>query len=231
MIEYRQMAERVVPFQDLTTEERSNLTRVNWTVRTTSGQQIPDWAEIHDARYGTLRHVAIINDETGNIFDKVDLEWSPAAFVVIYRMKGNRREYLLPSERRVLLKDENGIQGDTFIPNIVQGMIRVWNDETPEQAAIRETKEEVGIDPKRIEKMDDLYINAANSQVAMPFFLVEVDSSQLQQYIQSIDPTEAIRVSEENWVAIEDIPKLRLQCAKTLAGLFLAEMRLLTESK
>lgn len=216
------MPERVVPFGQLSTEERQRLTRVNWQVRTASGAEITDWDEVKDARYGSLQHVAIINTESGQIYDKVDLVWTPAAFVVVYRKNRDRIEFLLPSERRVLLKDEKGQQGSVFIRNIPQGLIRVWQNETPEQAALREVREETEIEPKSIQKLEDIYFDAANSQVAMPFFLAEVDVQKLQRYQQALEAGEEIKVSEEDWFAIEDIQKLKIQCAKTLSGLLLA---------
>lgn len=216
------MPEKVVPFGELSAEERLRLIRVNWCVQTASSAEIRDWDKVVDARYGILQHVAIINTDTDQIYDKVDLVWSPAAFVVVYRKKDDRIEFLLPSERRVLLKDEQGVQGNVYIRNIPQGLVRVWQGETTDQAALREVKEEVGIDPKSIQKMEDLYFDPANSSTPMPFYLAEVDANELQQYIQSLDETEDIEVGEEDWFAIEDIQKLRIQCAKTLSGILLA---------
>lgn len=213
-----------MPFSQLSDLQRESLTRVNWLsyTRGASSPPIPDWTQVVDSRYGTMHHVAIIDDEKGTIFDKVDMEWSPAAFVVVYRAKDERIEFLLQNERRVLLKDENGIQGSVFIRNIPQGLIKTLQDETAEEAALREVLEETGVAPKSIQKMHDLYFDAANSQSSMPFFLAEVDPDEIQTYQQALDPSEEIRVSEDDWFALEDIPKLRLQCAKTLSGLMLA---------
>lgn len=217
------MPERVVPFTELSDQQRNSFTRVNWVAETRhGGSPITDWTVVVDSRYGTLHHVAVFDDEKGTIFDKVDIEWSPAAFVVVYRVKDERTEFLLQNERRVLLKDKNGVQGNVFIRNIPQGLIRSWQDETPEEAALREVKEETGVIPKKIQKMDDLYFDTANSQTAMPFFLAEVDPDEIQTYQQNLDPGEEIRVSEDDWFAPEDIPELKLQCAKTLSGLMLA---------
>lgn len=216
------MTERVVPISQLTPRERSRLHQMNWVAHDPLGNPIQHWSEVVDSRYGTLRHVAVFDDEKGTVFDKVDLEWNPAAFVVVYRQNQGRTEFLLQNERRVLLKDENGIQGNIFIRNIPQGLIRTQENETPEAAALREVKEETGVTPKSIQKMRDLYFDAANSQSAMSFYLAEVDPAEIQTYQQSLDPSETIRVSEEDWFAIEDIPQLQLQCAKTLSGLMLA---------
>lgn len=215
------MPERVVPFSELSDPQRESLNRVNWVERNKDGVENPFWAEINDSRYGTFRHVAIVDGERV-LYDKVDLEWKPAAFVAIYRQNGERTEFLLPSEKRILLKDENGIQGNVYIRNIPQGLIKEWENETAEQAALREVQEETGVTPRSIKKMHDLYFDAANSQTPMPFFLAEVDPNDIQTYQQSLDPGEEIRVSEDDWFAIEDIPQLQLQCAKTLSGLMLA---------
>lgn len=216
------MPERVVPFSELSDQQRESLTRVNWVERNQEGIENPYWTEINDTRYGTFRHVAIVNEESVVLFDKVDLEWKPAAFVAIYRQNGDRTEFLLPSEKRILLKDENGLQGNVYIRNIPQGLIKEWENETAEQAALREVLEETGVTPKNIQKMHDIYFDAANSRSSMPFFLAEVDPDEIQTYQQSLDPGEEIRVSEDDWFALEDIPELRLQCAKTLSGLMLA---------
>jgi len=217
------MAERVIPFSQLSQEELGGILagEVNWKVHTIDGREIADWTVVHDSRYGDLVHTAIIDDETGRVFDKVDLQWSPAAFVVIYRRNGQRIEFLLPRERRVLLKDEAGNQGEVTIRNIPQGLIKIWNDESPEHCARREIKEETGIDTQNLTYLGSLYFDAANSQTAMPFFLAEVEPHNAS-YEQSLHPDEKIAVGEDDWFALEDIPKLRLQCAKTLAGLALA---------
>lgn len=216
------MPERVVPFSELPADQLARFNRFNWKVTTRDGQEIHDWSEVVDSRYGTFRHVAIIDEEKGAIYDKVDLDWNPAAFVVVYRKKGERIEFLLPTERRILLKNEQGQQGNAYIRNIPQGMIRHWRGETAEQSALREVEEETGIRPKSIQKLEDIYFDAANSQTAMPFFLAEVDPDEIQTYQQSLDPTEEIKISEDDWFATEDIPQLQLQCAKTLSGLMLA---------
>lgn len=218
------MPEQIVPFSQLSDQQRKSLTRINWVSHTKGDDSppIPDWTQVVDSRYGTLRHVAVVDDEKGTIFDKVDMEWSPAAFVVVYRNNNGRIEFLLQNERRVLLKDENGVQGNVFIRNIPQGLVRTWQDEMPEEAALREVKEETGVTPKSIQKMRDLYFDAANSQTSMPFFIAEVDPDEIQTYQQSLDPGEVIRVSKEDWFAVEDISELKLQCAKTLSGLMLA---------
>lgn len=74
--------------------------------------------------------------------------------------------------------------------------MHVWQNETVDQAALREVKEEVGIELKSIIKMNDLYFDAANSSTPMPFYLAEVDADEIQTYAQSLDDTEDIKVDE-----------------------------------
>lgn len=203
----------------------SPLEKANWIVTTVSwgylDRSTVNWTKVVDERYGTITHLKVVNTETGNAYDKIDLEWSPAAFVVIYRKNKGRTEFLLPSEKRILLKDENGERGNTYIRNIPQGLVKTWQDETPEEAALREVKEETGLEPISITRVQDIYFDAANSSTAMPFFLAEVENKK-HKYNQDLDETEDIRVGEGDWFAIEDIPGLRLQCAKTLSGIMLA---------
>ncbi len=201
------------------------LKKANWAVTTESwgylDRSTASWTKISDERYGTIVHLKVVNTETGNAYDKIDLQWSPAAFVVIYRKNEGRTEFLLPSEKRILLKDENGEQGNVYIRNIPQGLVKTWQNETPEEASLREVKEETGLVPINLRRMQDIYFDAANSSTAMPFFLAEVENKK-HEYNQNLDETEDICVGEGDWFAIEDIPGLRLQCAKTLSGIMLA---------
>lgn len=215
------MTEHVVPFSDLSQGELDSIERFNWVAVGSDGLITPTWSQVKDERYGTIRHIAVKNDETGATFDKVELDWSPAAFVVIYRRNEDKTEFLLPSEKRILLKDENGEQGKVYIRNIPQGLVKNWQDETPEEAALREVKEETGLEPISITRIQDIYFDAANSSTAMPFFLAEVENRK-HGYNQYLDDSEDIRVGEGDWFSIEDIPGLRLQCAKTLSGIMLA---------
>ena len=201
--------------------DRKDLKRyASWIARTVDGKDFKDWTDILDPRYGIIHHV-IVENEDGSLRDKIDIEWKIAAFVVVFRRNDDRVEFLLPSERRILLKDRQGKQGNIFIRNIPQGLVMTWDNETSEEAALRELREETGLEPKSLIRMQDVYFDAANSQTAMPFFLAEVENKP-HLYEQSLGTTEDIRVGEEDWFALEDIPKLRLQCAKTMSGILLA---------
>ncbi|MBI2326867.1 NUDIX domain-containing protein [Candidatus Curtissbacteria bacterium] len=216
------MPDRVVPFSGLTPEERQRIPRPNWVVQTTSGEQIPDWSEVYDPGWATISHIAVINNETGRIFDKIDLHADGrGVFVVVFRRRGEKIEFLLPEERRVLLKDENGQQGNVYVKNIPQGQVRFWEHEDPKEAALREVKEETGLEPISIQQIGEVYFSTSNSHTKSPFFLAEVDATELK-YQQSLGEDEDIKVGDKDWYAIEDIPTLELQCKDTLAGLFLA---------
>lgn len=217
------MTERVIPFSELNQDQlKRALRRVNWILFTGQGKEIRNWARVRDQRYGTVAHVAIIDEEKDRIFDKIDLEWTPAAFVVPYRINNNRHEFFIQTERRVLLKDKNGIQGNVFIRNIPQGLVQTWEGETSYQAARREVMEETGMNPKSLTHLEDVYFDAANSSTTMPFYLAEVEYQENFEYHQNLDEGEDIQASGEDWFALEDAYKLRLQCAKTMSGLWLA---------
>lgn len=217
------MVDRVVPFRELSAEDEARIQNFNWILCLDENTSYGNWHQAVDQRYGTINHVAILDSERQIAFDKIDLEWKPAVFDVVHRRntdKFGRVEFLLPTERRILLKDENGIRGNTYIRNIPQGLTK--RDETLEQAAIREATEEVGELPiVSITRVQDIYFDAANSSTATPYFLIEVKYQPLG-YQQNLDDTEKIVVGEEDWFALEDIHDLKLQCAKTLSGLMLA---------
>lgn len=214
------MAKEVIPVQSFL-EAAKLKEHADWTTKTIDGRQRGDWAEVADPRYGTFTHVVIYDREQDSFFDKVDIDWKPAAFTVIYRRQDQRVEFLLPNERRLLLKDEAGNRGK-FIRNIPQGLVHTWEGETLQQAALREVKEETGLEPINLIELGEVYFDAANSSTAMPFFLAEIDANQLQKYIQDLEGSEEINVSEQDWFALEDIPQLKLQCAKTMSGILLA---------
>ena len=227
------MTERIVPFNNLSEKEAQLLIEkgINWRVQTPDrGYKLNFWSEVIDPRYGSTQHLAIIDEEKGIAYDKRDDQWQPAVFVTVFRQNDGKTEYLIPSEKRILLKDDDGNRGNVYLRNIPQGLVKTWQNETEEQAAIREVKEETGLEPKRLIKLTDVYHDAANSSTAMPYFLAEVDSDQTFSD-QNLDETEDIIVGEDDWFSEDDIEDLKLQCAKTMTGLFLTARYLKLEEK
>lgn len=215
---------RVVPFSELTQEEleRHFSQRMNWVVEGLDGEVITRWARGVDPTYGAFEHVAIINDEKGTAFDKVNFT-GLGVFALIYREnpETDSIEFLLPRERRPLLRDEGGIQGNVEIINMVQGNIKSLDGETFEDAARREIKEETGQEPEELILMRRVYWDAANSESAHPVFLARVSNAKV--YNQQLSDTEKISVGERNWMTLDQIIEAEeIQCGKTLASLMLA---------
>lgn len=225
---------RVIPFSELSPDEvdRYFSTRMNWVVEGLDGQVITRWARGIDPTYGSFEHVAIINDEKGTAFDKVNFT-GLGVFALIYREnpETDSIEFLLPRERRPLLRNADGIQGNVEIINMVQGNIKSLDGETFEDAARREIKEETGQEPEELILMRRVYWDAANSESANPVFLARVSNT--RNYNQQLSDTEKISVGELNWMTLDQIIKAEeIQCGKTLASLMLATgyLGLLNES-
>jgi ADP-ribose pyrophosphatase YjhB (NUDIX family) len=208
----------VIPYSDLPEADISET--ANW-VATGSG---PGWIEVTDTRYGTIKHTRVQYPD-GKPFDKVNIVWLKGIFVVVFRRNPEKKfgvEYLLPMELRPLIRDEEGEPGNVRIRNIPQGQVKVWENESAEAAAIRETIEETGLYPDTLTHMGDIFTDAANSESAHPFILAEVPYQPGGAYVQDLDPNEQIEVSDNDWFGLEDIHDLRLQCGKTLAGIMLS---------
>ena len=168
----------VIPFNQLPATDRVTIAQqANWRVDGNG-----DWNQVVDKRYGSVHHVAIVDADGVVKFDKISIAWSPGVFVVPYRYnesegKGHH-EFLVPTERRILLYDANGQQGNVFVDNIPQGLINVDKEETPEEAAVRETKEETGFVPTQLIFLGNIGFDIANSSSLMPFFLAHVPFAQ-----------------------------------------------------
>jgi len=219
-----QEGQRRVPFSELSEGEFAQVhEKGTWLNRSSmSRDENVAWDHINDPGYGKAEHVAVFR---GNefLYDTIDIDWKPAAFIVVYRENNDRIEFFLPNERRVLLKDDEGNQGGVFIRNIPQGLIK--EGETPEDAAIREVKEETGLAVISIKSMGNVAQDAANSQTEMPYFLAEVKKG-TKSYYQSLETSEEIRASEDDWFTLEEIlqqiVEQKKRCGKSLAAILLA---------
>src|SRR3989344_498017 len=219
-----QEGQRRVPFSELSEGEFAQVhEKGTWLNRSSmSRDENVAWDHINDPGYGKAEHVAVFR---GNefLYDTIDIDWKPAAFIVVYRENNDRIEFFLPNERRVLLKDDEGNQGGVFIRNIPQGLIK--ERETPEDAAIREVKEETGLAVISIKSMGNVAQDAANSQTEMPYFLAEVKKG-TKSYYQSLETSEEIRASEDDWFTLEEIlqqiVEQKKRCGKSLAAILLA---------
>ena len=129
-------AQQIIPVSDLSPEAQDQLdNNANWKLEPGGSGS---WYEIVDSRYGRVIHVVVVGPNGEVKFDKLNIQWSPAVFVMPVRInpKG-KAEFLLPEETRILLRDENGRQGAVRIENIPQGLIKVWEDEEHREAALR----------------------------------------------------------------------------------------------
>lgn len=211
----------VIPFNQLPATDRVTIAQqANWRVDGNG-----DWNQVVDKRYGSVHHVAIVDADGVVKFDKISIAWSPGVFVVPYRYnesegKGHH-EFLVPTERRILLYDANGQQGNVFVDNIPQGLINVDKEETPEEAAVRETKEETGFVPTQLIFLGNIGFDIANSSSLMPFFLAHVPFAQ-EAAKQELDETESIH-NTGNWRSLAQLKKSKLIDGKTIIGLSLAE--------
>lgn len=209
------MERRVVPLTDLDPQARVELNRrANW-----KAQRSPDGVVtgIRDSRYGEVQRIAILDADGNPAFDKINLKWSPAVFVVPIRINPEgKAEALLINERRPLLRDESGNQGDVFIDNIPQGLVKVWKGETSAQAALRETEEETGYKPTGLAQIGDIAFDAANSETKMPFYLAVVPYHAKPDE-QTLDPTEEINLQE--WAPLSELLDRDYIDGKTIIGL------------
>lgn len=212
------MAEILIPYNQLSPEQKAAYPNPNWRLNGISG----DWDEIVDNRYGVVEHLATVDSETLKImFDKINLKWAKAVFVVPVRINpDNQAEFLLARERRVLLRDSQGNQGNLTIDNIPQGLVKVWSGESERQAAIRETKEETGHEPTGLVLVGNVGFDIANSESLMPFYLAQVPYYQ-NAIGQQLDKREVI--GSVRWATFSEIQQQDLIDGKTMIGLYLAK--------
>ncbi len=217
MIEYTNVAGEVIkvtPFEDLPEQTRTEMAETaSWKVDGTAG----DWRNIVDPQYGTIQHV-VVEEKGTNPYDKVNILWSPGVYVVPVRINPDKKaEFLILEQRRELLRDKNGIQGNTVVDNIPQGLIRVWDNETPAQAAIRETIEETGHTPTGLAFLGNVGLGIANSETLQPFFLALVPYEQ-EALDRNLEETE--RIEKNQWLTWRKLHERNLIDGITTIGLF-----------
>lgn len=208
---------RIIPVGDLSEKERAELiSRANWQV---DGKG--DWEELTDPRYGRILHVAVLGEDNLVQFDKLNIQWTSGVYVVIVRVNPERKvEFLLPRERRILLRDKEGKQGNVFINNIPQGVIKEWENEKGEAAARREIREETGYELKSLALIGRIALATANSETIQPFFLAIVPYGQ-RPYEQQLEDSESIE--SEKWFTWQQIHRMPIIDGNTYIGLFLAQ--------
>lgn len=214
------MEERIVNFRDLSKEDRERLRiTANWQVN----GEIGDWDTVVDKRYGTIQHIAI-TDENGTVkFDKLNILWTSGVYVVAVRVNPDgKAEFLLPSEKRILLRNKDGQQGNEFVDGIPQGVIREWQNELPHKAALRELMEETGYAPNSLVFLGNIAFSPANSEIEQPYYLAHVPYLQTAK-AQTLEESETIHADEKRWLTWDQIQARPLRDGITVIGLALAQ--------
>lgn len=208
----------IVPFSDLSPEEKSRFKDdANWMVRFPNGERRGDWLEVGDDDYRvSIQHILVrMGDKK---FDKYNLRgWG--AFVLPMRINPAAyiAEFCIPNERRILLRNNNGIQGDQFVDNIPQGAIDPG--ESIKRAAIREVIEETGRNIIDILMIGNSAFDVANSEAVQELYLgLVVYNAETQK--QTLDDTEDLSVQWYTWKEL--LERDILDC-KTEAILFRAQ--------
>src|SRR3989344_2799623 len=207
----------VKPFSNLSHDEISGYKdRANWTVTFPDDTNRGDWLFIEDPKYRVrIEHTQITWGT--NVFDKYNiLGWG--AFILPMRITSEGlAEFCLNNERRILLRDEEGKQGNVFTVNIPQGGITL--EESTIEASIREAKEETGIDIKDILLLGRYGFDTANSESIQDLFLglVGYNTTILDQ---NMEDTEDLEWKWHTWKEIEKIDILNCQSESALYKAF-----------
>lgn len=211
--------ERLIKFSELPAEDRKALaSRANWRVNGADG----DWETVTDPRYGTIEHVVVIGEDGTPKFDKLNILWTPGVYVAAVRINpSGKAEFLLPSERRILLRDANGERGNVFVDGLPQGIIKEWENEPPHKAALRELMEETGYAPNSLVFLGNIAFSPANSEVKQPFYLAHVAYIQTPQ-AQTLEEGETIH-AENRWFTWNEIQGRPWKDGITVIGLALAQ--------
>lgn len=164
------MKERVIvtSFSELPEGVRNSFgMRANWQEYPRDGG---GWTTIRDSKYGTIEHVLV--QDGVHIYDKINIKLIPGAYVVLVRINPQgKAEFFIPRELRVLLPDAQGNRGTVYLDTVPQGVIRTWTNESPQEAARREVRQETGYDPVGLVYLAKTYLTPANSDTVHHFFL------------------------------------------------------------
>jgi ADP-ribose pyrophosphatase YjhB (NUDIX family) len=214
-------------FSQLPPEDQARLAAgANWQVKFADGTQRGDWTELEDTGYGvSIKHVAVLRNG-GPRFDKFDITYLRGGGVFVLPMHvpaSGIAEFGLVRERRILLQDENGQQGDVFVENIPQGGISPG--ETLLEAARRETREETGMDPVDLVLTGRTGFDIPNSRELAPIFLALVDPGTVQA--QKLDEHEDI--GKTNWYTWRQLQDKSLIDSKTIISLHFVQQILRPE--
>lgn len=190
---------RVTPFGELSQDVKDSFfERANWHVH---GDVWGSWTRVRDLRYGTIEHV-LVEDGT-HAYDKINIRLIPGAYVVLVRMNPqSKAEFYLTKELRVLLPDEQGNRGTVYLDTVPQGVIRTWTNESPEEAARREVRQETGYEPIGLVYLAKTYLTPANSDTVHHFFLGLVPYTQ-KQGEQQLELGEHIQKGE--WLSYQEL--------------------------
>lgn len=212
------MPERIVPVGDLPENKRAELKKsANWKIDGKRG----DWAEATDPHYGNILHVAVVGEDGQIEFDKLNIQWVGGVYVTVVRVNPEgKAEFLIPREKRILLRNKQGQQGNVFVYNIPQGVIKEWEDETAVGAAIREVREETGYNLNSLALIGRIALSPANSETIQPFFLACLPYSQ-EPTTQQLEESETIE--PQRWFTWFEIQKRPAVDGITIIGLSLAE--------
>lgn len=207
---------KINPYSNLPPEETLDCRgSANWMVHFPDGTSRGDWTKIEDQGYRVSIEHALVTIGN-NTFDKINvLGWG--AFVLPMRVSSRGvAEFCLNRERRIMLRDDQGVQGGVFTHNIPQGAIKPG--ESTITASIREAREETGTDLVDILLLGKLGFDIANSESLQDIFLGLVPYSAINLGAQ-LDETEDI---EWKWYTWQEIGYINLIDSKTESALYKA---------
>ncbi len=182
----------------------------NWKLHGTDG----NWESVVDPKYGTIEHVTVVQDGVP-VFDKIDMALKPGAYALPVRINPQgQAEFLIPLERRILLRNEEGERGNVMIPNVPQ--VLILEGEEPIDAARRCLTNETGYSEATITPLEEMYFAPSNSSAPMYFFMGIVPYEQ-QPIGQTLLGDQEIEVKP--WMTYQEVRAMRIQDGSTRIAL------------